>query len=120
MDTAEDDIDALEVRMTTAEADIVALEGRMDASEDRLDDLESLTVYIADVVTRETPSGAVDGVNQAYTLANSIVLGSEQVFFNGLLQEPGVGNDYTISGNVITFNNAPLVNDRIRVTYLKA
>ena len=120
MDTAEGDIVALEGRMDTAESDIVALEGRMDSAEGRLDDLEALTVYIADVVTRETPSGAVDGSNQAYTLAHSIVLGSEQVFLNGLLQEPGVGNDYTISGNVITMNAAPITNDRIRVTYLKA
>jgi hypothetical protein len=120
MDTAEGDIVALEGRMDTAEGDIVALEGRMDSAEGRLDDLESLTVYIADVVTRETPSGAVDGSNQAYTLAHSIVLGSEQVFLNGLLQEPGVGNDYTIASNVITMNAAPITNDRIRVTYLKA
>jgi len=119
MDTAEGDIVALEGRMDTAEADIVALEGRMDSAEGRLDDLESQTVYIVDVVTRETPSGAVDGSNQAFTLAHSIVAGSEQVFLNGLLQEPGVGNDYTISSNVITFGAAPITNDRVRVTYLK-
>jgi hypothetical protein len=41
------------------------------------------------------------------------------VFFNGLLQEPGVGNDYTISSSTITFPTAPLATDRVRVTYVK-
>ena len=119
MDTAEGDINSLESRMDTAESDIDVLEGRADSSEARLDDLESQTVYIADVVTRETPSGNVDGVNMEFTLAHDVVFGSEQIFLNGLLQEPGVGNDYTIVGSVITMNAAPITNDRIRVTYLK-
>jgi hypothetical protein len=38
---------------------------------------------------------------------------------NGLLQEPGAGNDYTISGAAITYLTAPLANDKIRVSYLK-
>jgi hypothetical protein len=71
------------------------------------------------VVTRETPSGSVNGSNTAFTLANTPTSGTEMVFLNGILQEPGAGNDYTISGGTITYLTAPLTGDRIRVTYLK-
>lgn len=72
-----------------------------------------------DKITRETPTGAVNGSNTTFTLANTPVVGSEEVFLNGLLQEPGAGNDYTISGAVITYLAAPLTNDRVRVSYMK-
>lgn len=68
-------------------------------------------------VTREVPSGPVDGSNVTFTLANSPVAGSEQVYLNGLLQDPGVGNSYTISGGTITFASAPLSGDEIHVSY---
>lgn len=79
------------------------------------------TDYLASssVVTRETPSGTVNGSNTAFTLANTPTVGSEQVFLNGILQEPGAGNDYTISGTAITYLTAPVTGDRLRVTYLK-
>lgn len=71
------------------------------------------------VITRETPTGAVNGVNTAFTLANTPVAGSEEVYLNGLLQEPGAGNDYTIVTTAITMLAAPLTGDRLRVNYRK-
>lgn len=68
-------------------------------------------------VVRETPGGAVDSSNIAFTLANTPVAGSEEVYLNGLLQEPGAGNDYTISGLNITYLTAPTTGDRLRVSY---
>src|SRR5215472_96282 len=73
----------------------------------------------SDFVVRETPTGSVNGVNTSFTLANTPIAGTEQVFLNGLLQEPGAGNDYTISGATITYLTAPLTNDRLRVSYYK-
>lgn len=70
-------------------------------------------------VTRETPSGAVNGSNTTYTLANTPVAGTEHLYLNGILQEPGAGNDYTISGGTITYLVAPITGDKIRVSYLK-
>lgn len=70
-------------------------------------------------VDRETPTGAVNGSNTAYTLANTPVAGSEHVYLNGLLQEPGAGNDYTIAGTAITYLSAPQTGDKIRVSYRK-
>jgi len=70
--------------------------------------------------TRETPAGDVDGVNAAFALSVAPYLGTVQVYINGLLQEEGAGEDYTISGQTVTFNAAPLTGDKVRVIYFKA
>src|SRR5215475_5055823 len=71
------------------------------------------------IVTRETPTGSVNGSNTTFTLANTPTAGTEEVFLNGILQEPGAGNDYTISGATITYLTAPATGDRLRVNYRK-
>jgi hypothetical protein len=73
----------------------------------------------ADFITRETPAGTVNGVNATFTLANTPIANTESVFLNGLLQEPGAGNDYTISGATITMLNVPATGDRLRANYQK-
>jgi len=73
----------------------------------------------ANIVTRETPTGTINGVNVTFSLAATPVVGSEQVFLNGLLLEPGAGNDYTISGATITMLTAPATGDRLKANYLK-
>lgn len=70
-------------------------------------------------VDKEIPSGAINGVNTAYTLANTPVAGSEHLYLNGLLQESGSGNDYQISGASINMAVAPLTGEKIRVSYRK-
>lgn len=69
------------------------------------------------LVPRETPSGTVNGSNVTFTLAFTPISGTEHVYLNGILQEPGAGNDYTISSATITYLTAPLTGDKIRVTY---
>ncbi|WP_394999741.1 hypothetical protein, partial [Acinetobacter sp.] len=73
----------------------------------------------ASFVTRETPSGAVNSSNVTFVLANTPTASTECVFLNGILQEPGAGNDYTISGATITYLTAPTTGDKIRVNYMK-
>lgn len=73
----------------------------------------------ANIVTRETPSGAVNGTNTTFTLASTPLVGTEEVFINGLLMEPGAGNDYTISGATITTLFVLQAGDKIRVSYFK-
>lgn len=71
-------------------------------------------------VKRETPSGTINGSNVTFTLANTPIAGSEEVFVNGSLLDAGSGNDYTISGDTITFATAPIGGgspDKIRVNY---
>lgn len=70
-------------------------------------------------VDKETPSGTVNGVNNVFTLANTPVAGSEHVHLNGMLQDVGAGNDYTITAAVITFLTAPLTGEKIKVSYRK-
>jgi len=67
------------------------------------------------IVVRETPSGLVNGSNTDFTLAHTPKSGTEEVYLNGLLQDPT--NDYTISTNTITFVAAPKTGDKIRVSY---
>ena len=75
-------------------------------------------VRLSKVVTRETPSGTVNGSNDTFTLAATPVSGTESVFVNGILQDSGAGNDYTISGLTITFLTGaiPQSGDKIRVS----
>lgn len=75
---------------------------------------------ISKYVCRETPSGLKNGSNVNYTLANTPVSGTEMVYLNGILQELGSGNDYTISGNTITMAVAPLSTDKLLVTYWRS
>lgn len=70
-------------------------------------------------VDKEIPSGSINGSNTAFTLANSPVAGSEHLYLNGVLQESGAGNDYTISGANITMLTAPLTGEKLRVSYRK-
>lgn len=67
--------------------------------------------------TREVPTGVVNGINTVFSLSNTPIAGSEWVFQNGVLQNVGISNDYTIALNVITFNTAPIAVP-ILVTYL--
>jgi hypothetical protein len=62
-----------------------------------------------------TPNGATT----VFTLNSTPIVGTEQVYLNGILQEPGAGNDYTISGAAITMLSAPLSGDRLRASYYK-
>ena len=69
------------------------------------------------LVTRETPAGTINGSNATFTLANTPTVGSESIFLNGILQDSGAGNDYTISGLTITYLTAPVSGDKLRVNY---
>jgi hypothetical protein len=70
-------------------------------------------------VDKEVPSGSINGSNTTFTLANTPVAGTEHVYLNGILQESGSGNDYTISGATITMLTAPASGEKIRVSYRK-
>ena len=80
--------------------------------------LDSDVLKGTNYINRESPSGAVSGTNTTFNLAYTPLSGTEQVFLNGILQEPD-GNDYTLSSATISFVEAPAAGDRIRVTYFK-
>ena len=82
----------------------------------RVDYMIDATVTASGQVIRETPAGNVDGLNSTFVLAND-PNGSEELYLNGLLQEPGIGNDYTISGKIITMTVPPKAGGRLKATY---
>ena len=78
-------------------------------------------LLVANHVVRESPTGTINGVNTSFVLAFTPLAGQEQVYVNGILQNSGAGNDYTISGGTITFLSGaiPQTGDIVRVSYLK-
>ncbi len=68
-------------------------------------------------VISETPSGTINGSNTSFTLWNTPVAWTVQVFLNWLLQT--VTDDYTISWSTITYIVAPVSGDVLRCTYIK-
>ena len=65
--------------------------------------------------TRETPSGTINGSNVTFTLTATPTL---LLFYrNGMLQLPGSGNDYTISGSTITMAVAPLTGTVLEAVF---
>lgn len=59
-----------------------------------------------------------DGTTVTFALGGTPVLGSLQVFQNGLLMNVGAGNDFTLSGSNITFATAPYSGDVLRFCFL--
>lgn len=78
----------------------------------------NLFLSASNCTIRETPTGAVDGVNAVFTLLVAPnPANTELIHLNGILLEPGAGNDYTIAGASITFATAPPVGSRIKANY---
>jgi hypothetical protein len=66
----------------------------------------------------EIPSGDVDGTNNTFTLANTVLGNAIDVFLNGLIQKRG--EDYNLSGgNTVVFTTPPPAGSIILVDYIK-
>lgn len=74
---------------------------------------------ISNFVDKEVPSGSINGSNTTFTIANTPTSGTEKVFLNGIHQQSGGSNDYTISGTTITYVVAPETGDVLWVNYKK-
>ena len=64
----------------------------------------------------ETPAGTLNGVNTVFDLSFTPNLGSLVLVLNGVVQNPGSGSplegeDYMITGAVITYTVAPRATD---------
>jgi hypothetical protein len=66
----------------------------------------------------ENLSADCDGSKVEFTLSDTPVASSVQVFLNGLLQEEGSGKDYALAGDVVAFVEAPLSGDILIVHYV--
>jgi hypothetical protein len=72
-----------------------------------------------DFVYNETPGGTINGSNTAFTVASTPQNSSLELVLNGVVLEPGAGNDYTVSGTSITMLFAPATGDKLRAYYVK-
>jgi hypothetical protein len=98
----------------------VTLSGDVVVSEAGVVSVNPATVVrVADIVKRETPTGSINGVNDTFVLASTPKTGTVDVYVNGILQDEGTGNDYTISAATITTLYKLTPGDKIRVNYFK-
>jgi hypothetical protein len=81
------------------------------------DDLESTNAVTESDIRLENESTNCNGATTAFTLDDTPVDNSLQVFLNGLIQEKGSGKDYTHSGTTVTFEIAPLTGDILLIHY---
>lgn len=85
-------------------------------------DLPSGTLNLTNIATRETPSPLPNGAATVFTAASTAVPATEHVYLNGVLMEPGAGNDYLVNTQApftITFLFVPTSTDKIRISYIK-
>lgn len=77
-------------------------------------------VKLSRFVMHEVPTGTINGANSVFTLANTPLANKLLVFVNGIKMEGGVGNDYVVSANLISFQTGavPQTGDKVAVTYI--
>jgi hypothetical protein len=70
------------------------------------------------IITLEVVSGTVNSSNTSFTIANT-PQGNIRLYWDGILLNPGTGNDYTISGSTITTLFTPTTGDVLLASYVK-
>jgi hypothetical protein len=70
---------------------------------------------LRDISTDTSPliTGSVNGANTIFYLPKTPRKNGLSLYHNGVRQHEGTSNDYTLSGNKITFNTAPITGDRL-------
>jgi hypothetical protein len=76
----------------------------------------------ANYIRNERAAGAVNGANLTFTIngGSAVIAGSESIFLNGQLLEPGGGNDYTLNaatGAITLLIPAPSGTDKLTGNY---
>jgi len=69
-------------------------------------------------IQKEDESATCDGNETTFTLSNTPLANSVQVYLDGLLQQEGSGNDYILSGTTVTFAIAPESGSLLIVYYI--
>lgn len=77
--------------------------------------LDAGTITGANFIFNEVPSGAADGTNKDFTLAQTPLAGALTLSVNGSVQDPST---YSLTGNDIAFVTAPAASAVILATYL--
>ncbi len=69
------------------------------------------------IVSKEVPTGAINGTNKSYTTSTNYAPGTLQVYINGLAQSQYITETTPASG-IFELDTAPLTGDTISVSYL--
>lgn len=64
-----------------------------------------------------TPTGTIDGSNTIFTLPSVPDASSLFLVLDGMPLDPGVGDDYSLSGSTITFTTAPATGSKLVYWY---
>lgn len=68
--------------------------------------------------TQGAPTGTINGANTTFTLSPTpTVAGNVVCYLNGVMQQQGAGNDYTISSATITYLTAPPTGTKLICTW---
>jgi len=68
---------------------------------------------------KQDETANVNGSQTAFTLGDTAITASIQAFLNGQLMIEGSGKNYTLSGDVLTFSQAPASGDNLVIYYVK-
>lgn len=83
-----------------------------------IDEINATVMGVLNYISLETPSGSIDGSNSIFNTANMVVVDTEMIFLNGLLQYKTI--DYALTtGNTIIFIIPPFTGDHVLITYFK-
>ena len=66
----------------------------------------------------QVPAETADGNRTQFTVPDQFVDGTLMVFNQGILMRIGADNDYTLSGRVITFEEAPANGANVLFSYI--
>src|ERR1035437_2862224 len=83
---------------------------------DYLTNSNAMAIGTNSFVSNETPSGTVNSSNQTFTLAQTPVSGTLQLYRDGQLMTGG-GADYTLTTNSIAFVTAPITGSVLLAFY---
>lgn len=104
----------------TARSNLNFVGASVTVTDDSGNDATVVTITGASVTwaNNETPSGTINGINTSFSLAHTPNPSWIQLYLNGVILEPGAGNDYTLSGTSITMLFAPETGDKLRAYYM--
>lgn len=77
----------------------------------------AIEIGASSFVYNETPTGTVNSSNYVFTLTNTPISNTLLLFRDGILMRGGAGNDYTLTGNSISFAVAPETGSVLLASY---
>lgn len=83
---------------------------------DELSAFAEASTHVA-LIKNDAVGGVVDGTNTLFTLSGEAITGTVELYLNGVRQNPGVGNDYTVAGTTINMAEAPPLGSVLLADY---